>query len=389
MDLKVTSPFLLFSFLLASFSVSAQGIAFEHDLALADALKKAKAESKIVFMDAYTTWCGPCKMMAARVFPDSAVGALFNSKFVNLKMDMEKGEGPALALRYGVEYYPSLLFLNAEGALVHKAVGYHNAEDFIKLAKTALDPSANLLTLETRYRKGERNPGLLRSLTEIKGGAFDPAAGQLANDYLKTQRDLSTPANMDFIMRWVDDPFSDGFVFLQKNRASFEAKYSEKELKQKIDGLFEDYLQRHPNLQLGEVQRLYGTVYPEQGERLASNYRITYYRQREDMGNFAQAAADHYTRYPSNDADELNEIAFLFAQNVNDPAMLQKAVEWASKSVGIQESNYNQDTLARLYLKLGRKKQAAAAARRSIELAKTAGEDASQTEQLLQQINGK
>jgi thiol-disulfide isomerase/thioredoxin len=379
----------LLVFLLLQITIFAQGIKFEHDLPFADALQKANTGGKLVFMDAYTTWCGPCKMMTAKTFPDSAVGALFNARFVNLKTDMEKGEGPALALRYGVEFYPTLLFINAKGEVVHKAVGYHNAQEFLKLANTAVDSSANLLALETRYRKGERSAALLRALTEAKGAAYDPVAGQFANDYLKTQTNLASPENMGFIMRYVDDPFSEGFKFLQKKRAAFVLKYTEKEVKQKMDVVFEDYLQRHPNLQLGEVQRLYGAVYPEQGERLASNYRLTYYRQREDMDNFAKSAVDHYTRFPCDDADELNEIAFLFAQNVNDPAMLQQAVKWAEKSISIQENNYNQDTLARLFLKLGKKKQAATAARRSIELAKTAGEDASQTEELLEKINGK
>ncbi len=383
------STLLLLLLAAAALLPAQNGIRFEHESTLAAALQKAKSEGKIVFMDAYTTWCGPCKMMSARTFPDSATGVYFNARFVNLKTDMEKGEGPSLALRYGVEYYPTLLFFNADGQVMHKAVGFHNAEELVKLAKTATDPETNLLALETRYRNGERNPGLLRALTAAKGAAYDPATGQLANDYLKTQTDLGTPEHMDFIMQYVDDPFSAGFKSIQQNRAAYEAKYSQKGVQQKMDLVFEDYLQRHPNLQLGEVQRLYGTVYPEQGERLASNYRLIYYQQREDMKNFALAAVDHYTRFPSDDADELNEIAFLFAQNVSDPAMLQKALGWAEKSVSIRESNYNQDTLARLYLLLGKKKQAAAAARRSIELAKNAGEDASQTELLLEKINGK
>ena len=380
----------IFTLLLFPFLLPAQnGIRFEHELPFADALQKANAENKLVFLDAYTTWCGPCKMMTSKTFPDSAVGAFFNARFVNLKIDMEKGEGPALALRYGVEYYPTLLFINAKGEVAHKAVGYYNADEFLKLAKTADNPSANSLALETRYRNGERSAELLRALTEAKGAAYDPTAGQLANDYVKTQTNLSSQENMDFIMRYVDDPFSEGFKFLQKKRGTFVLRYTEKEVKQKMDVVFEDYLQRHPNLQLGEVQRLYGAVYPEQGERLASNYRLTYYRQREDIDNFAKAAADHYTRFPCDDADELNEIAYLFARDLTDPAMLQQAVAWAEKSISIQENNYNQDTLARLYLKLGKKKQAATAARRSIELAKTAGEDASQTEELLEKINGK
>lgn len=379
---------LFFAFLLSGSPLGAQGIRFGHG-SLADAVADAKAEGKLVFVDAYTTWCGPCRMMSAKTFPDSAVGAYFNDRFVSLKIDAEKGEGPALAQRYGIAYFPTLLFFNAEGEMTHKAVGYYNPEEFLRLGRKAADPAANLLALENRYDKGERSPELLLALTEIKSAALDPAAGELANDYLKTQTEPGSPENMDFIMRYVTDPYSAGFDFLEKNRAAFAAKFSEKAVKQKIDGVFDDYLQNHPKLQLGEIQRLYGIVYPEQGERLASNYRLTYYRQRGDMDNFAKSAVDHYARYPSDDADELNEIAWLFAQNVTDPAMLEKAVAWAQQSIALRETNYNQDTLARLYLKTGRKKQAAAAARRAIELAKTAGEDATQSQELLEKINGK
>jgi len=56
-------------------------------------LKKAKEEDKLIFVDCYTDWCGPCKWMSANVFPDEKVAALYNDKFINVKINMEKGEG--------------------------------------------------------------------------------------------------------------------------------------------------------------------------------------------------------------------------------------------------------------------------------------------------------
>ena len=71
-----------------------QGINFvPEDMKWQDVLAKAKKENKIVFVDAYTTWCGPCKWMAANIFPTKEVGDVFNASFVNAKIDMEKGEG--------------------------------------------------------------------------------------------------------------------------------------------------------------------------------------------------------------------------------------------------------------------------------------------------------
>ena len=64
------------------------GIAFR-ELSFANALKMAKEENKLLFVDCFTTWCGPCRMLSKVVFKDSLVADYFNRHFVNLKMDME------------------------------------------------------------------------------------------------------------------------------------------------------------------------------------------------------------------------------------------------------------------------------------------------------------
>ena len=88
-----------------------QGIDF-NTATFKDALKTAKAENKLIFVDAYTTWCGPCKWMAKNVFTDSQVGEYFNDSFVNVKIDMEKGEGPKLAKAWEITGYPTLIFID-------------------------------------------------------------------------------------------------------------------------------------------------------------------------------------------------------------------------------------------------------------------------------------
>ncbi|ARK13622.1 thioredoxin family protein [Fibrivirga algicola] len=102
----------------------------------ADILKKAKAENKLIFLDAYASWCGPCKMLQKNVFTQKTVGDYFNKKFINVKMDMEKGEGPALAQMYPLEAYPTLLFINGNGRVVKKAIGYMSADDLIGVGKS-------------------------------------------------------------------------------------------------------------------------------------------------------------------------------------------------------------------------------------------------------------
>lgn len=99
-------------------------------------LKKAKQENKIIFFDAYTTWCGPCKLLQKNVFTREDVAKVFNENFINVKFDMESGEGPALVKKYPIEGYPTLFFINSKGKVVKQLLGYQQPQDLIKAAKS-------------------------------------------------------------------------------------------------------------------------------------------------------------------------------------------------------------------------------------------------------------
>jgi thioredoxin 1 len=127
--------FLSFLITAISFSSMAQsGIKFEED-AWALIISKAKAENKLIFLDAYTSWCGPCKMLQSRVFPDVELGKYFGENFLSTKIDMEKGEGPSLAKKYAVRAYPTLLFIDPNTQqVVHKVLGYRNVDQLKSVA---------------------------------------------------------------------------------------------------------------------------------------------------------------------------------------------------------------------------------------------------------------
>lgn len=114
------------------------GIQFKN-ISFEQALKEAKASNKLIFMDAYTVWCGPCKYMTSNVFPDAKVGKLYNAKFINLKMDMEKGEGPALASKYQVRAYPTLFFIDGDGKVVKKVLGAQTTQKMIQIGNELVE----------------------------------------------------------------------------------------------------------------------------------------------------------------------------------------------------------------------------------------------------------
>lgn len=131
------------------------GVKFE-DLTLEQALTKAKAEGKLVLMDCYTSWCGPCKMMATRIFTQKKAGDFFNPRFISVKYDMEKGEGIELAKKYNVKSFPTFIIMRPDGTVQHRiGGGSPKLEDFISWIEMGLNEKTSLSYLEKLYAKGK------------------------------------------------------------------------------------------------------------------------------------------------------------------------------------------------------------------------------------------
>ena len=130
----------------------------------AEALEKAKTSNKLLFVDFYTSWCGPCKMLAQDVFTLNEVADYFNERFISMKIDCEKGEGVDLRQRFGVSAYPTLLFIDGEGNVVSKIIGATAPEDFLPKVKESLDPKNSLYAKEQRYKAGERDVDFMLDL---------------------------------------------------------------------------------------------------------------------------------------------------------------------------------------------------------------------------------
>ena len=94
-------------------------------------LEYSKKENRPFFVDIYTEWCGPCKLMSKFTFTDTQVTDLVNSNFIAYQIDAEKGQGVDIADTYKVKAYPTVLFFNAEGKSLGKVVGYYDAERFL------------------------------------------------------------------------------------------------------------------------------------------------------------------------------------------------------------------------------------------------------------------
>lgn len=165
---------LLLSAVMVSAIVFGQGIEFSKKT-YAEALKQAKKENKAIFIDVYTSWCGPCKYMSENTFTIPAVGAEYNKNFICLKLDAEKSEdGRAVAKKFDVSAYPTLLFVNGDGELVYRFLGGRDEAGMLnesKLALTAFKAMPELKRLEKKYAKGDRSKSFLNQYYIARSGA--------------------------------------------------------------------------------------------------------------------------------------------------------------------------------------------------------------------------
>ncbi len=102
-----------------------------------EALEKAKAENKPLFIEGYTSWCGWCKELDKRTFSDQEVADFMNTHFVNVKMDMETEEGRKVAEKYRVRGYPTMLFLYHNANVLHRIDGFVPAKSMLTEAESA------------------------------------------------------------------------------------------------------------------------------------------------------------------------------------------------------------------------------------------------------------
>lgn len=165
----------------------AQGIKFEHGT-FNEALKKAKAENKLLFIDGYAVWCGPCKKMAATVFLEEEVGQYFDKNLVALTVDVERGEGPALKRKYGITGLPGYVFIDGDGNVAYRFNAAMPTAKFMEEVKLAVS-----------YAKDPNSIGRLTELYEAKKNDE-----KFVRSYLDKLKEIKSTNYTDVLEHYLD-----------------------------------------------------------------------------------------------------------------------------------------------------------------------------------------
>lgn len=371
----------LVTLLVMSLSVFSQGIKFEEDHNFNNALAKAKQENKFIFLDAYASWCGPCKMMAAKIFPLKEVGDYYNAHFVNLKLDMEAPENVEIAKKYAVSAFPTFLFIDGNGEVVHRGLGAMDAEKFIELAKQAADTDNNAMAITRKIKSGDRSLETVQ-----KYFAIDPYSSEneaVAIDYL-----VKMPENMRFensswaiFAAYVNDPQSEPFQFFLQNRQAYEEKFGKDKVERKLMNMF-GASYRKDKAQFENLRSIDSAVFDKMKPRLQMNDAYSAFNKNktektawDNLLKYATPYMNSEERNPS----ELNQLAWLVYENYKtfgDKKALATAADWAKRGVEkAPEESAILDTYANILFDLGKKKDAIAMELKALDLAKKAKDE--------------
>lgn len=416
---------LIVSTLFIAMSSFAQGIVFEQGT-WKQVLEKAKQTNKPIFVDVYTTWCGPCKKMSKEIFPLAEVGAVYNANFVCYQIDAEKGEGIDFAKKYEVKAYPTYVFIKPDGTLFSRALGSMPAKDFINVATAALADLTDPKPIEEwdkEYTTHKNETAFLLGYMD-KRSKLGKSNDQLFDEYLRLIPEEELTSDI-VVKKYINDGQQmkvNSFAYenLLKNRTKYFAKlfgYTDLYLmagvvntmreaaKLKDEQLLEKAIKAYDQLPGNSLQKQKDEIYMEYYQRtgntnkylkyatgFCNNYlmkiskdsidkkdQLTLRLIENQIKSGALAKIDsvqlaqlrQYSAHAERDkiSESLNNVAWKFFETTSDKKALNDALSWSKRSLEIYPENPMwMDTYANLLYKLGKNEEAVALEEEALEL---------------------
>ena len=380
-----------------------------YDTTWAAVKAKAKTEGKPIYVDCYTTWCGPCKWMNKNVFTNKEVADYYNTHFINVKMDMEKGEGKDMASRSRVKSYPTFLYFDKNGKTMHRTQGTRDTATFLQDGKDALNPKNQLLTWHKKYSNGNRDSKFIRDFLMMRkklGLRRNYVTKPMAHWYFALELEKGTllsKENIGVIDAYLDGIEHPAFNYFYTHRKEFAQLGDSAKVYDKIFKLYKNAFQKAYVWQQqddgGWQQELNDSIYQiakntvqnsgfERSDEIIKATTPGYYFAKKEWGNYAKTVIEYEKAYPKDNWNWYNSVAWDFYEKIDDKKLLEQALKWAEKSLEFNEYYANTDTKASVLYKLGRKEEALKTAKKAVEMGKANGSDVKVTEELVEKIKG-
>lgn len=377
-----------YSFLMTNllvFSLYSQSISFLN-LPFQQLKEKAQSENKFLFIDCYTEWCGWCKVMDKNTFSNPEVISYMNEKFIAAKIDMEKGQGVDLAMKYRVTGFPSYLIFSPAGKLVYKTFGYQQAKDFIK----NLENSQNVLKQQNYSGVSDELflnfPAFYRTVFEGGGNRKWPDSIEV-NAFFINENNWFGEVAFSVLSRF-DVPDTVSRFFL-KNIDQYRYLYGI-DAEDKISGLIYDRISsaiKEKDLELaGEAFSMIDLYVKEDKNELKQAYMLRYLSETGDWKKFTETFQKILDSEGYKNLGMINNYSWDIYKTCTDNDVILKAVQWMKKVIEISPEYMYLDTYAALLYKTKNYNEAEIWAKNALKTGKKNKEDVKETKKLLEMI---
>lgn len=369
----------------------AQGMEFFHGT-FEEAKAKAKEEGKPIFVDAYAVWCGPCKRMAKQVFTTPEAGEFYNANFVNMKLNMEQGEGLKFRQKYPVSAFPTLYYIGADGTVLHKLKGAQQLEDFIKIGKMVLNKVDHSKDYAAEYEKGKRDPEFIYEYIKALNKSNKPSL-KVANKYLTKKTDFKNPVNLKIVYEAAVESDSRIFDFLIQHKKSITNLYSKElvtaKIKQACETTAAKAIEYESEDLLNEAKSAMKKHLPKDANLFALQSDMEFCLAMGDAQKYIKCCNDYVKKEVKNNDEKLHSLAQQIEKNFSkDGSAMKQAEKLAKKAIDQNAAILDYYlTYASILNKNGKKSQALKVANESMELASKIGAE-KHVRQLIQVIGG-
>ncbi len=295
-----------------------------------EALERAASEDKLIFLDAYASWCGPCKKMAATTFKDESVGAFFNKNFINLKLDMEKPESVSFRRLHAVRAFPTLFFLDADGEAVKRITGAQGVEQLIAAGRSALAAAEPIEELAAAYAEGDRDPELMYRYVRALSHSGESFSREV-NDYLRAHARLRDPYEFRMLFLAATEVDSRAFETMRK--------YRKKVIEQEGREAYLDRVREaaaatvHKAATYGSEDLLESAItvvkdeLPAESERFALESELSYHLARRDGKSLAKTAKTLARKADDSEGQALSSASRAIAKEMSADETALEAAE--------------------------------------------------------------
>lgn len=328
-------------FLVGAISLQADGIDF-YQGSWTEALEEAKKSDKLIFVDAYTTWCGPCKMMSKKVFPQANVGEVFNANFINLKLDMESSESKEFKRSFTVKAYPTLLFINGDGKLIHKIVGAKQPEDLINEANLAIRKNDKSGRYEEDYLSGKRDYELVYNYVKALNAVEKPSL-KISNDYINSKPDITPDQLAEFLHIAVIDSDSKLFTQYLSYQKKIEQLHGKKAFLETSHNAYLKTVDKAIEYEyrelIDEAISSYKKIDKKAAETFALEANLKYYTAYANAEGYEKHLGKYYKKVAKKDEVKLSNLISQIESGFPKNTKLQdKAIDYCKQWVSINPS---------------------------------------------------